>query len=136
MTPYGYKIENGTAVIVEEQAEIIKKFFENYLSGMGLAAAAKKAGIQITHSMAKKMIRCRYYIGDNFYPAIIAERTFHLANAELKNRAVKMNRLGKTRRKKPVIHKNFIMNTPAEHYENPAEQAEYIYSLIESNEVK
>ena len=28
MMPYGYRIENGTAVIVEEQAENIRKFFE------------------------------------------------------------------------------------------------------------
>ena len=131
MTPYRYRIENGTAVIAEEQAENVKKFFENYLSGMALAASAEKAGFKISHSMAKKIIRCKYYLGDNFYPAIIDEKTFQLANAELKNRAEKMNRLGKTRRKKPVIHKNFIMNAPAEHFENPAKQAEYMYSLIE-----
>ena len=57
MTPYGYRIENGTAVIVEEQAENVKKFFENYLSGMALAASAEKAGFKISHSMAKKIIR-------------------------------------------------------------------------------
>ena len=131
MTPYGYKIENGTAVIVEEQAENLRKFFENYLSGMALAASAEKAGFKISHSMVKKMIRCKYYLGDEFYPAIIDAHTFQLANVELKRRAEKMNRLGKTRRKKPVIHKNFIMNAPSEHYENPAEQAEYMYSLIE-----
>ena len=131
MTPYGYRIENGTAVIVEEQAENVKKFFENYLSGMALAASAEKAGFKISHSMAKKMIRCKYYLGDEFYPAIIDAHTFQLANAELKRRAEKMNRLGKTRRKKPVIRKDFIMNVSAEHFENPAEQAEYMYSLIE-----
>ena len=56
MTPYGYKIENGTAVIVEEQAENLRKFFENYLSGMGLTTSAEKAGFKISHSMAKKII--------------------------------------------------------------------------------
>ena len=131
MTPYGYRIKNGTAIIVEEQAENVKKFFENYLSGMALATSAEKAGFKISHSMAKKMIRCKYYLGDEFYPTIIDAHTFQLANAELNRRAEKMNRLGKTRRKKPVIHKNFIMNAPSEHYENPAEQAEYMYSLIE-----
>lgn len=136
MTPYGYRIENGTAVMIEEQAEIIKKIFENYLSGMALAVSAEKAGLKISHSMAKKMICCQYYLGDNFYPAIIDEHTFQLANAELRNRAERMNRLGKTRRKKSVIYKNFILNTPTKCYENPVEQAEYMYSLIESDEVK
>ena len=40
MMPYGYRIENGTAVIVEEQAENLRKFFENYMSGMALAASS------------------------------------------------------------------------------------------------
>ena len=34
-TPYGYKIENGEFVIVEEEAEIVRLIFKSYLSGMG-----------------------------------------------------------------------------------------------------
>ena len=33
--PYGYRLENGQMVIVEEEAERIRKVFELYLSGMG-----------------------------------------------------------------------------------------------------
>ncbi len=34
-TPYGYKIENGEFVIVEEEAEIVRLIFKSYLAGMG-----------------------------------------------------------------------------------------------------
>ena len=40
-TPYGYEIIGGKAVINEEQAEIIRKLCENYLSGMSFKGAAK-----------------------------------------------------------------------------------------------
>ena len=36
-TPYGYSIENGCATINENEADKIRKLYENYLSGMALA---------------------------------------------------------------------------------------------------
>ena len=44
-TPYGYSIENGCATIKEDEANKIRKLYENYLSGMALAKAAAAAGI-------------------------------------------------------------------------------------------
>lgn len=38
--PYGYRIENGRAVIDEEQAATVREFFQNYISGMALMPAA------------------------------------------------------------------------------------------------
>ena len=42
-TPFGYKIENGLAVINTDAATQIKELYENYLSGLSLSGAAKKA---------------------------------------------------------------------------------------------
>ena len=39
-TPYGYSIKNGCATINENEADKIRKLYENYLSGMALAKAA------------------------------------------------------------------------------------------------
>jgi hypothetical protein len=36
-TPYGYKIENGIAVIDEEKADKIRFLYESYLSGLSLS---------------------------------------------------------------------------------------------------
>lgn len=38
--PYGYRIENGVAVIDERQAERVCTLFSGYLSGLGLVPAA------------------------------------------------------------------------------------------------
>ena len=45
-TPYGYRIENGEYVIVEDEAEVVKQIFKNYLSGV-----AKKAIADMLNSM-------------------------------------------------------------------------------------
>jgi len=35
--PFGYKIEDGAAVICDEDAEKVKKLFKNYLLGLSLS---------------------------------------------------------------------------------------------------
>lgn len=51
-TPYGYRIENGTACIDENEAAVIRSLYKNYLSGMALRAAAEKAGLTTYHGTA------------------------------------------------------------------------------------
>ena len=43
--PYGYRIENGVAVIDEGQAEQVRTLFSGYLSGLALVPAAEAAGL-------------------------------------------------------------------------------------------
>lgn len=81
-TPFGYRIENGKAVIDKEAAEQIKTLFQSYLSGDSLATAAKKAGIKAFHSGIGRMLRNTRYLGDEFYPSIIDKDTFNTAEAE------------------------------------------------------
>jgi hypothetical protein len=76
-TPYGYRIENGCAVINEEEADKIRKaLYENYIAGMAQSKAAIEAGIETYHSSAKRLMQNRHYLGDDFYPAIIDQETF------------------------------------------------------------
>ena len=131
-SPYGYRIDNGTAIIIEEEADRIRQIFHNYISGMSLADAAKSAGHPIVHGMVKRLLSRKAYLGDSFYPQIIDHDTFDKANKELKSRALKMNRLGKKRINTVTPKNEFRMNTPQLQYDDPYEQAEYIYSLIES----
>ena len=135
-TPFGYRIENGCAVIIESEAERIRRIFENYNSGMGLSEAAKAAGYPVFHSTVKRMLTRTCYCGDDFYPAIIDSDTFHRANCELKRRAANKKQTGKSRREIPVPESEFTVSPPQTHYSDPYEQAEYLYSLIESKVVK
>ena len=135
-TPYGYRIENGAAVINEAEAECVRRIFDNYISGMSLREAAKAAGHPLVHSTVKRMLTKKYYYGDDFYPAIIDISTFHTANSELKRRADNKNQTGKTRRIIPKPETEFTFSPPQTQYDDPYRQAEYLYGLIESKVVK
>ena len=135
-TPYGYRIENGAAVINDQEAECVRRIFDNYISGMSLREAASAAGHPLVHSTVKRMLTKKYYCGDDFYPAIIDISTFHTANSELKRRADNKNQTGKTRRIIPKPETEFTFSPPLTQYDDPYEQAQYLYSLIESKVVK
>lgn len=135
-TPYGYRIENGAAVINEAEAECVRRIFDNYIGGMSLREAASAAGHPLVHSTVKRMLTKKYYCGDDFYPAIIDISTFHTANSELKRRADNKNQTGKTRRIMPKPETEFTFSPPLTQYDDPYEQAQYLYSLIESKVVK
>ena len=55
-TPFGYRIENGIAVIDEEAAAKVRQLYKNYLGGLSLTNAAKEAGITIAQSECKVRI--------------------------------------------------------------------------------
>lgn len=50
--PYGYRIENGMAVVDEAEADTVRKFFDYYISGLALMAAAEKAGLKLCRTDA------------------------------------------------------------------------------------
>lgn len=135
-TPFGYRIENGKAVINEAAASQVRNLYKNYLSGLSLTNAAKEAGLDLLHAGAKRMMQNRHYLGDDFYPAIIDPAFFDAVSAELTKRSTKLGRNG--RYNAPIIKMppaTFRLGNITENYENPVRQAEYLYSLIES-EVK
>lgn len=132
-TPYGYKIENGIAVIDDTAASKIRKRYTNYLGGLSFTTAAKAAGINVFHAGAKRIIQNTHYLGDHFYPAIIDQETFDAAGAEIQRRATKLGRNNRYKapeeKKAPVL---FRIRDIEAYYYNPIKQAEYLYSLIES----
>lgn len=135
-TPYGYIIKNGCAIIDEEKAAKIRKLYENYLFGMALKTAAAEAGIKTYHSTAKRLMENLHYLGDDFYPAIIDRETYDKAAEERMRRAGKLGRLNRKKEGKPApIPTNFHFADAETGYEDPRLQAEYLYSLIESEAI-
>lgn len=133
-TPYGYKIIDGKAVVDEEKAAQVRKICENYLGGMSFINAAADVGLTMTHCEVKHMIQNSRYLGDSFYPAIITEETARRIEAERARRAKALGRDNRGRKKqpKPMIYKNFSIPRVPEKYQDPIKQAEYAYSLIQS----
>jgi len=132
-TPYGYIIKNGIAFIDDKLANQVKELFHAYISGFSLVDAAKRAGIKRCHSSIAKMLTCKRYLGDAFYPPIIDEDTFKQAEAEKIKRARMLGRIReKAEPKKSLERMRFSSPSPETLYEDPFTQAEYAYSLIES----
>ncbi|MGF7142367.1 hypothetical protein HNQ56_000785 [Anaerotaenia torta] len=131
--PYGYKIENGKAVIDEEKAEQVRKLYKGYLSGLAYMPAAEAAGLKLYHTSAKKMMQNKYYLGDDYYPTIIDKETFDAAEAERVKRQVKLGRVFDEKPgKASKIASGFMMPKVQIKFEGPIRQAEYVYSLIVS----
>lgn len=137
-TPYGYRIENGIAHLDEEKADKVRKLYQGYLQGLSLSVAAKEAGIDAYHGTVGKMLRNKRYLGDGYYPAIIESDVFEQVEIERVKRAVALGRVWDEKEiiKKPTVPMSFTMGIVEQKYNNPLKQAEYAYSLIESEVIR
>jgi hypothetical protein len=134
-TPLGYRIENGKAVINEQAAEQIKTLYHSYLSGDSLATAAKKSGIKAFHASIGRMLRNTRYLGDEYYPTIINSDTFKAVQEKRIKRTEELGRIYEPKEEKEVVYPNaFHMNEETQEFDDPFQQAEYTYSLIEMEE--
>ncbi len=130
--PYGYRIENGTAVIDKTAAEQVQRMFADYLNGASLTKAAEKAGIRANHGSVKLMLHNRRYLGDGFYPQIISEEVFNAA-AECEIRAVRPGGNGCIRKEHPAnVPVRFLFESASDYFDDPVQQAEYMYGLIKT----
>ncbi|MEA4973667.1 MAG: recombinase [Candidatus Metalachnospira sp.] len=132
-TPYGYRIENGRAVIDESQAKQVRDLFEGYISGLALTAAAEKTGLKLYHGSVGRILRNKKYLGDEYYPAIIDQKTFDKAEKKRMEKAMLLGRIHDLEEQsKPEHSMKFTIKKVDQKYTDPFKQAEYAYSLIES----
>ncbi len=132
-TPFGYKIENGCAVVDEAAAGQIRQIFQFYLKGDSLTTAAKKAGVISFHGGISRMLKNKHYLGDEYYPAIIDRETFDRAEQERMRRAVALGRIKEPAEQEGILIPTVFYAKPVEQtFDDPFLQAEYAYSLIES----
>lgn len=131
--PHGYRFENGKAVVDETQAEQVRAFFAEYISGKALMVAAESVGLKLFHGSAGRMLRNTHYLGDEYYPPIIDRDTFDKAEEERQSRGGKLGRVRELAVKIPTaVPTGFTMRRQVKTFDNPFRQAEYAYSLIES----
>lgn len=131
-TPFGYRIENGKAVIDSKTTEQVQILFQSYLSGDSLDNAAIKAGIKSFHAGISRILQNAHYLGDKYYPAIIDPETFAAAEVERIKRAEKLGRIRETKEETKVVFPTaFHIKEGTQQFDDPFQQAEYAYSLIE-----
>ena len=135
-TPFGYRIQNGRAVLCDSEVRQIKGIYSGYLSGLCYIESAKRVGLSMKHGSVKRLMRNRHYLGDDFYPAIIDQKTFEAAEQERQRRSAALGRDNKSKRlsDRVDIPQRFALQPAKRRIMEPFEQAEYIYSLIEKEE--
>ena len=129
-TPYGYIIVNGKAVIDEANAGRIITLYKEYVDCKSMRAAAKKAGIDKTHSMIGRFLKNEVYVGTEYYPPIIDEDIFAKAQEIRGNNAKSQNRMGAYRPHPKAEIGTFTIGKVTVQYDDPYKQAEYVYSQI------
>jgi len=87
--PMGYKMINGLIEVNEEQAQIVKAIFTDYIKEKSLKAIAKKLSDKgvlnanmkpnWNHGSVGKILQNVKYQGDEFYPRLIDEATYKKA---------------------------------------------------------
>ena len=82
MIPYGYKIENGQAILDPEAASKVKDFFQFYLEGLPVSPACLAARVDRAPHSSWKILEDRRYLGDDFYPPLIDRDTFEAVQRE------------------------------------------------------
>ncbi len=126
-TPYGYRIEDGKAVVDEKASEQVKELYSGYLAGLSLKDAAKQAGIDCYHATVSRMLQNKQYLGDEFYPPIIDEETFEKAGVEKQKRAEKLGRIWEPKDEPETDYPVTFKAKPlVQKYDDPYKQAEYV----------
>ena len=80
--PYGYRITDGKAVVMEEEASKLRVLCQAYLSGLSLYASARVAGIEKSHGGIRRILSDNRNLGDAFYPAILEKETLSAIETE------------------------------------------------------
>lgn len=131
--PYGYRIENGKAVLEPIESDRVRLIFDTYLKTGSLVEVRKASGLDKTHSSFSRILEDPRYRGTDYYPEIIDAKVFEAV--QKKRKEVKRKR--SKRQAIPVIPgTRFLLRTmeESEFPEDPSEKAAYIYEKIEVRE--
>lgn len=97
-----------------------------------MTAAAKDAGVNMTHSRVKHLLQNKRYLGDDFYPQILTEEFAQAFETERLKRDAAYKGVRYRRTVDIQISVDFRMSRLVTKYQDPIKQAEFAYSLIES----
>ena len=93
--PFGYKIENRTLVPIPEEAEVVRKIFKYYLSGMGFGNIAQtlnndnEVGKPWAKDTIRYMLSNEKYIGDTLHQKTYTPPVLPLKQVENKGQVPK-----------------------------------------------
>lgn len=124
-TPYGYKIINAQVVVDDPIAEEVRQLYAEYLESGSMRAAAKKVGIDKTHSVIGRLLKNKVYVGTDYYPKIVDGEIFKKVQELRGNNARSQNRIKEFEAPPELELKDYKLDKVEEKYTDPYQQAEY-----------
>lgn len=135
IVPFGYRVISEVAVIEEKEASMLKDLFEEYVNCGSMLAAARKAGINMTHSKIGLMLKNSTYLGTEFYPRIIDDKIFKEAQETRLKTAQRLGRIKELKIKEKILPVlEFSIDKIERKYQDPYKQASYAYDRIKEKE--
>ena len=135
IVPFGYRVINEVAVIEKKEAFMLKSLFEEYINCGSMLAAARKAGINMTHSKIGLMLKNSTYLGTEFYPRIIDDKIFKEAQETRLKTAQRLGRIKELKIKEKILPVlEFSIDKIERKYQDPYKQASYAYDRIKEKE--
>ena len=131
--PFGYRIENGTAVIDEKEGPIVRQAFRMYLEKKALRTIGQELGISRFHKGIANILENKKYLGTDFYPRIIEDELFAEVQEVRALSKKKHARSGRSHVKAEIATK-FRMEPVTQNFTDPFEQAQYVFGLIQAKE--
>jgi len=100
--PIGYKLADGKIQLDEPKADVVKRIFADYLSGVSTSALAKRlteigfpnanSKASWNHGSIGKILENVKYLGDEFYPQMIDSEVFEQVQKRRKERCEQLGR--------------------------------------------
>ena len=135
IVPFGYRVIKEVAVIEKKEAFMLKSLFEEYINCGSMLAAARKAGINMTHSKIGLMLKNSTYLGTEFYPRIIDDKIFKEAQETRLKTAQRLGRIKELKIKEKILPVlEFSIDKIERKYQDPYKQASYAYDRIKEKE--
>lgn len=133
--PYGYTYKDGRICIDEVRAEQVRTLFDSFIAGLSYEMAARSAGIEVSTTNVKGMLRNPRYRGEDGFDQMVDPAVFDEAEKERFRRASRrLSHRGK-RLKQPIpVGVSFNLRKADRSPSDPFEKASHIYSLIETEE--
>ena len=102
-TPIGFRMRNGKIYVEEEKANVVRKIFDDYLSGNSTYAIAKELTAKEVpnannkpswnHGSVGKILENIKYLGDEMYPQMIETEIFEQVQNRRDEQRKKLGRL-------------------------------------------
>lgn len=128
--PYGYRYKQGKYIVDELAAEKIRSLFQAYLRCNSMKEAAKISSFEGNYSKVRKVLGNEIYVGNEKFPQIVEQEVYDRTKKLRTSIGEKYHKFRARKIEKKYFPVAFKVECISNQFEDPYQQAQYIYTLI------